>query len=121
MWPVMKRSILIGAMCVAGATGTAYAALSDVLEVNVPFPFMVGNHTLPAGQYSIQRDDDMSGMLVIRGEHGTTASAVLNTIPASGREPGERPAVEFKRMENNEYRLQAIRTGDGLDRSVVVR
>jgi hypothetical protein len=64
----------------------------------------------------------MGGALVIRGEHGTAGSAVLNTIPASGREAGgEHPAIEFKRMENNEYRLQTIWTGDGLDRAVVVR
>jgi hypothetical protein len=64
----------------------------------------------------------MGGVLLIRGEHGTTGSAVLNTIPASGREPvGGHPAIEFKRMENNEYRLQTIWTGDGMDRAVVVR
>ena len=122
MWPVMKRSIVVGALGLAGLSGTAYAEFSDVLEVKVPFPFVVGNHTLPAGQYSIEREDDMGGVLVIRGEHGTTGSAVLNTIPASGREPaGEHPAIEFKRMENNEYRLQTIWAGDGMDRAVVVR
>jgi hypothetical protein len=122
MWPVVKRSLVIGAVCLAGVGGTAYAEFTDVLEVKVPFPFIVGNHTLPAGQYSIEREDDMGGALVIRGEHGTAGSAVLNTIPASGREAGgEHPAIEFKRMENNEYRLQTIWTGDGLDRAVVVR
>src|SRR6476659_6825525 len=103
MWPVVKRSIVLGAVSLAGISGTAFAAFTDVLEVKVPFPFIVGNHTLPAGQYSIEREDDMGGVLVIRGEHGTTGSAVLNTIPASSREPaGEHPAIEFKRMENNE-------------------
>jgi hypothetical protein len=118
MWPVVTRSIVVGALGLAGVSGTAYAEFSDVLEVKVPFPFVVGNRTLPAGQYSIEREDDMSGALVIRGEHGTTGSAVLNTIPASGREPGgEHPAIEFKRVEN-EYRLHTIWTGDGMDRSV---
>jgi hypothetical protein len=49
MWPVVKRSLVIGAVCLAGVGGTAYAEFTDVLEVKVPFPFIVGNHTLPAG------------------------------------------------------------------------
>ena len=84
MWSVAKRSMLVGVVCLAGASGTAYAG--EVLEVKIPFPFVVGAQTLPAGEYRIERDDYAPGALMIRSEHGV-ASAILNTRPATTAAP----------------------------------
>ena len=116
MWPIANKAMVIGALCLAGASGSAYAG-STVLETKIPFPFVVGSRTLPAGDYSIQRDDDMSGALIIRGEHGVNASAILNTRATDSVRADAHAALEFRRVEN-QYRLSAVRTGDGLDRSV---
>ena len=117
MWPIAKRALVIGALCLVGASASAYAG-SHIPEAKIPFPFMVGSRTLPAGQYTIERDDDMSGALIIRGEHGVNASAVLNTRPADSSPTDTHAALQFRRVEN-EYRLANVRTGDGLDLSVV--
>jgi hypothetical protein len=111
MWSVAKRSMLVGMLCLAGASGTAYAGVTSVLEVKVPFPFIVGDQTLPAGEYRIQRDD-FSTALMIRSEHGT-ASAILNTRPARAAAPsGEQPALEFKHVEDK-YLLSNVWMPDG--------
>ena len=112
-----KKALVIGALCVAGVSSSAYAG-TDIMRANIPFPFVVSGRTLPAGRYAIERDDVMSGALIIRGEHGVNASAVLNTRPASDARSGRsHPALEFTRVEN-QYRLSNVMTGDGLDRDV---
>ena len=117
MWTVAKRSALVGVLCLAGASGTAYAGLTDVLEVKIPFPFVVGAQTLPAGEYRIQRDDYVPGALMLRSEHGA-ASAILNTRPATAAAPsGEQPALEFKHVEN-QYRLSNVWMPDGVGATV---
>jgi len=116
MWSVLKRSMLVGVWCLAGVSGTAYAGVTDVLEVKVPFPFIVGDQRLPAGEYRIQRDD-YSTALMIRSEHGA-ASAILNTRPASGAPPSsDQPSLEFKRGENG-YRLSNVWMPDGEGASI---
>ena len=114
MWSVVKRSMLVGVLCLAGASGTAYAGSTNLLEVKVPFPFLVGNQTLPAGEYRIQRDDFAPGALMLRSEHGV-ASAILNTRPAraAASPSSDQPSLEFKRGENG-YRLSNVWMPDGL-------
>jgi hypothetical protein len=112
MWSVVKRSMLVGVVCLAGASGTASAG-TNVLEVKIPFAFVVGDQTLPAGQYMIQRDDYAPGALMLRNEHGA-ASAILNTRPATLAPPkDEQPALEFKHVENK-YLLSNVWMPDGL-------
>ncbi len=52
----MKISIL-AALGAAMVSLVAYPALAQVstFEATVPFPFIVGNHTLPEGTYTVQR------------------------------------------------------------------
>jgi hypothetical protein len=108
--------MLVGVVCLAGASGTAYAGVTDVLEVKIPFAFVVGDQTLPAGEYRIQRDDG-STALFIRGERGTIGSAVLNTRPAAAAPSSEQPALEFKHVEN-QYQLSNIWMPDGVGAAV---
>jgi hypothetical protein len=116
MWSVVKRAMLVGVLCLAGVSGTAYAGVTDVLEVKVPFPFIVGDRTLPAGEYRIQRDDD-STALMIRSEHGS-ASAILNTRPVSAAsQSSDQPSLEFKRGENG-YRLSNVWMPDGVGAAI---
>ena len=104
------RRILVTAfgslMCLAATAGTARA--SDVIEVKVPFPFMVRGQSFPAGQYIIEREGMGLSVLLIRGDKGNKEAAFVSTQPADGRDPaGDRPALTFTRHEN-QYRLSAI-------------
>jgi hypothetical protein len=116
MWTAAKRSMLVGVLCLAGASGTASAG-TNVLEVKIPFPFVVGEQTLPAGQYMIQRDDYAPGALMLRSEHGA-ASAILNTRPATSAPKDEQPALEFKHVENK-YELANVWMPEGVSVRVV--
>lgn len=105
MWSVMKKATLLAAGLLVFAGGTANAA---VINVKVPFPFVVQGTTLPAGQYRVQRDDVNSSVILIQAERGHNASMFVLTTPAAGHDPaGNTPALTFKRYEN-QYRLADI-------------
>jgi len=97
------------------AGGTARAA---VVEVKVPFPFVVQGHQLPAGQYRLERDATNSSVVLIHGKKGNTATLFVLTTPAPGHDPdGDKPALTFTRYES-QYRLADIWESGGQGREV---
>jgi hypothetical protein len=109
MRTIMRNAVLVAGAILLGLIGTAKASASNVLEVRVPFPFVVNGQTLPAGKYMVQRDDMSSSVLLIRGEENTNRRATfVSTTPDGGHDPaGSRPALAFTRHEN-QYRLSSI-------------
>ena len=108
MKSLMRKSLLLAGAFLLLAGGTANAAVSNVLEVKIPFPFVASGKHFPAGQYTIQPDDAVPGVLLLRGENGNRAAAFVLTMSADGRDPaGSIPAVTFVRHEN-QLRLATI-------------
>jgi hypothetical protein len=103
----MRSAILKSAMAGAVlllASGTARA--SDILEVNVPFSFLVGREMFPAGHYLVE-EDSLAGpsVLIIRGMLTPQAAFIL-TETAAGPGP-DKPALQFEHREN-QYRLTGV-------------
>jgi len=110
MWSVMRKSVLVLA---GGSAGAA------ILHVKVPFPFVVEDRTLPAGEYTVQSVGADPSKLLIRGEKGTTAKAVVLTMPVAGHDPaGEKPALTFTRYET-QYRLTDVWESRSRGRAIV--
>ena len=103
MLSVMKKSGLWAAAFLMFSAG---AARADVIEVKVPFAFVVHGQTLPAGQYQVEREG--SKVVLLRGEKGTKAAVFLMTMPATGKDPaGEKPALTFAPYEK-QHRLTGV-------------
>jgi hypothetical protein len=116
MRSVLKRATLVAAGIVALAAGTARAS---VVEFKIPFPFVVQGQQLPAGQYRVERN--MSSAVLIRGEKGNNASVYVLTTPAAGTDPsGDKPALAFKRYEN-QSRLSEVWESGTQGREVAAR
>jgi hypothetical protein len=98
---------LIGALAaVVMSAGVASAA--DVLEAKIPFPFVVNGKSFPAGEYTIERANGGSSVLLIRGDHGNRTAAFVGTRPADEHAPtSQMPSLQFKKHENG-YRLTAV-------------
>ena len=113
----IKGLVFAGAMLLAAG---ASAQAADVLvKANVPFAFEVNGQTMPAGKYSIQRDENSPSTLLIRGDEksNTHASVFVNTIRDGGQEPSNaKPTMIFKHSENT-YQLTSIwdAPDDGFD------
>ena len=83
----MRNRIIAIAFLLSSAffAGTVNAQ-TKAFKAQVPFPFVVGNTTLPAGTYQIQRllgqpgEKDEVGMIVIRGADQRVYEAVLTKL-----------------------------------------
>lgn len=90
----MMRNLgkLFLALCIltigGGVVANAQVDTVPQIEANVPFAFVVGDTTLPAGKYQIRTIDDMaSNVLEIRSANSRT-SVIFDTENAEAR--GER-------------------------------
>jgi hypothetical protein len=116
MRSAILTSVMVGAALLV-ASGTARA--SELLEVNVPFPFLVNNQMFPAGHYVVE-EDTLGGpsVLLIRGMHAPQAAFVL-TRAASGPGPSQ-PALQFERHESR-YRLSSAWVSPSQGQTVVTQ
>jgi hypothetical protein len=91
----------------------ASAHAQDIITVKVPFAFVVGHESFPAGRYDVAPVDFGSSVMSIRGmDKSGTVGFVLTSL-AGGRDPmGDQPALVFTKFENT-YRLSQIWESDG--------
>lgn len=87
--------------------GSTFARAQDTAVSTVPFDFIIGNQTLPAGKYSIgrSRNDGLGGPLLIRSADGKTHAFFLPTTEESARHDEARLVF---RHEGDKYFLEEI-------------
>ena len=90
--------------------GSAFADSREAVVTKVPFDFVVGNRTFPAGTYTIKRvADDPQGGLLIQSSDGKINAFFLPTT--SGAAGSDDDAKLRFRHEGNEYFLTGISSG----------
>jgi hypothetical protein len=91
----MKTPLLLGSLLLL----TAGAAMAGpVVTARVPFPFMVRDRMLPAGDYRVERADVDPTVLIIKGEHGVHSMVITSSVEAHGKDPaGDSSALVFTR------------------------
>ena len=105
MKSVIRKSVLLAGAFLVFTVASANASW-NVMEVKVPFPFVVNGRTLPAGQYMVEQEDGTA--VLIRGERGNHAAAFVMTIAAGDYDPSAmKPTLTFTRDENH-YRLTSL-------------
>jgi hypothetical protein len=95
----------------------ALAPLADAesFSVRVPFPFIAGGKSLPAGTYTM--DPIASGVLVIRGDSGADSAAVA-TSPSTSTGAPAKPSLSFDRTPDLTV-LSSVRMDSGLTFTLV--
>jgi hypothetical protein len=72
----MKASLVrVASLCVltlAGVLGTATAQSAPTIKARIPFDFVVGNQTLPAGEYRLARPTP--NLVLLRDAQGSTVA-----------------------------------------------
>jgi hypothetical protein len=72
------RNLIVGLLCLAGLSSSAFAQFMTGLVVDVPFAFNVGDAQLPAGEYRISRVTDVGHVIGFRP--AAVAGFTLRTI-----------------------------------------
>jgi hypothetical protein len=97
-------SLLLTLVCV----GSTFARAQDTAVSTIPFDFIIGNQTFPAGKYSIGRspnDDALGGPLLIRSADGKTSAFFF---PTTGESAQHDEAKLVFRHEGDKYFLAEI-------------
>ena len=68
---------LISLLIILGSFGSALADSPHTVLTTVPFDFVVGNQTLPAGAYSINQALDGTNVLRVQRQDGTAAGFIV--------------------------------------------
>jgi len=72
------KTNLLGIFTVAALTASAaFAQSSTRVQANVPFDFIVGNRTLPAGEYKVMSQGPAPGTVMIQAADGKGAVILL--------------------------------------------
>jgi hypothetical protein len=106
----MKKyaKILVTVVFILGLSGVAKAESQDGVIVALPFKFVVGGKTLPAGTYTVRNaSDEPSGPLIITNHDSSTSVFVLPYV--SEGDSTEHPELDFKRG-GEEHFLSSIHT-----------
>lgn len=103
----MRALVIPSALTVALLGFVTSAHAQELITANVPFAFVVGNQTFPAGVYELRAPDSSAAIFTLQGTKNADISFVL-TRQADGRDPsGDEPSLVFVRNENT-YRLWQI-------------
>jgi hypothetical protein len=93
----MKKyaKILVAIVFILGLSGAAKAESQDGVIVTLPFKFVVGRKTLPAGTYTVRNvSDNPSGLLMITNHDTSKSVLVLPYMDESAST--EKPELEFQ-------------------------
>ncbi len=113
----MKKQALtvlsIGSLLVMLAVVPLYA-ISSKITANIPFDFMVGNKTLPAGSYRVGRSTTMGMMLVIQSaDHRGSAFFLAHFVSAKSGQ--DKSAKLIFNKYGDQYFLSQVWSGEETD------
>jgi hypothetical protein len=100
-------------MCLLGVGVSAHAQDPDAVIVSVPFEFMAGGATLPAGEYRVSRaNPGMNRELAINGYNKRNAFLLPLSFDDVAAADGQ-PALSFEHV-GGKYFLAEIKTLGGV-------
>ena len=106
-----KQSFLMaGVLVLSSMAATQVAQAQETMVVDIPFAFVAGNATLPAGEYRVQKLDGNSGVLLIHC-WDANASAFVITQAVQPNEPPSVSKLIFNRYDNRYFLSQVWTAG----------
>jgi hypothetical protein len=104
-------TLALAVMCILGFGGRSHAQDADAIVVTVPFDFVVGTQTMPAGRYNVGRllsNDQRSG-LILRGD-GRSAIVLPTAVDETSTFQANLTFQHF----GDKYFLDKIKTPAGI-------
>jgi len=110
----MKKSVFAVVLtmnCLLGLGISAHAQDASGVIVNVPFEFVAGDKTMPAGTYSIGRVSPATHAVIIAGKGNGAFALVLPIVP--DEDSAGRTDLSFERV-GGKYFLSKVATPAGV-------
>jgi hypothetical protein len=90
----------------------------ESLVVNIPFEFVAGKATLPAGEYRVEKLEKGSVVVLIRGSRPGASAAVM-TMAAQANEPQSDSKLVFNRYGNRYFLSEYWSAGSSRGRQLL--
>lgn len=113
-----RRIIMSGLFLTLACASVSAQSIADLLSVKIPFEFTVGEHTLPAGDYTIQRLRDTPAMLVIQRADRETR-AVIWTTPMDASQSPSKTKLVFSDYGDQRFLAQVWIQGEKTKRMLI--
>jgi hypothetical protein len=95
-------------------TSSAQIDSGETIDATIPFTFVVGNQTLPAGKYTIKVSDDSNlNLLVVRSTDGR-AAAFFETQDVQANETPRQTELVFNKIGDSYFLSQIWLAGSQL-------
>ena len=101
------RRILFGSVCLLALSGILAAQSSVPLVADISFPFFVGDHQFPAGEYRFLREGVSGLVLVVPKELGCSPAFIM-ALSADAVVKPKGNFVVFTKYANDKYFLRQI-------------
>jgi len=111
-----KQALLVLALVLLVGMAPAYAQSSVIARFEIPFEFVVGNLTLPAGDYTATYES-RNGVLQLRMDKGTPCVTVL-TNAVSGNPITAGAVLRFNRYGAKHFLSQLWVSNSGRGRQI---
>ena len=114
-----KRALVTASLFVLSLIVAAQVAKADdPMLVNIPFAFVAGNVTLPAGEYRVQKLNGGSAVLLISCADSSVSTMVLSNA-AEAKEIQTQSKLIFKRYESRYFLSQVWTEGSSRGRELL--
>src|SRR5216683_937244 len=102
-------------------TAVTVSAQSERIRViNIPFSFIVGQKTLPAGEYTVEPNrKDSDNVWLVQSKEGH-ATALFTTMPVRARGTQEEAKLVFHKYGDQYFLSQIWTTGDATGRELLL-
>jgi len=97
----MKKHLALMAALMLSTALLSVAQDGPTLIADIPFSFMAGGKTLPAGQYQFA-EGSLGKEMVIRGQN-VKADVFAPVVTRLGERPGDQAEVVFDKVDNTYY------------------
>jgi hypothetical protein len=105
-----RALVMAGMMALAVLASTRVAQAQETMRVNVPFDFVAGNTSLPAGEYLVEASGPTHTLLLI-DRKDAISSALINTNAAVSAGPQSESKLVFNRYGDRYFLSQVWTAG----------
>jgi hypothetical protein len=111
----MKTQLIRMSVFAVVTAAAVYAQSSQVGKANIPFEFIVGSHTMPAGQYAVEHGI-AAPLLILKSADGGVQSVIANSIESVNTQKVGK--LVFHRYGNEYFLSEAWTPGSKIGRQL---
>lgn len=113
-----RALIMAGMMALTAMATTRVTQAQETMRVNIPFDFVAGNTSLPAGEYLVETSGPTHTLLLI-DRKDTISSAFINTNAAVSAGPQSESKLVFNRYGDRYFLSQVWTAGYSTGRQLM--